>query len=119
MTNIAKRAMKDIYKSLHPYYASMDDINSLREENRNRVVGDAYPELYIYGFLPLDAIANDYNVSELELTDNIINEWVDDYMTIRIYSEYDCTGRWFTQRINYHHNPDGSISYVHHLLMDI
>ena len=35
-----------------------------------------------------------------------------------IRSDYDCTGRPFTQWIDWHRNPDGSVSYVHKLALD-
>lgn len=54
-----------------------------------------------------------------DLTDEEINQFFNDEMWVRIYSDYDCTGRSFTRFIHWHRNPCGLISYQHHMGIDI
>lgn len=40
-------------------------------------------------------------------------------MVMRTGCAHDCSGRLFTTRIHTHENPDGRVSYVHELAIDI
>ena len=72
-----------------------------------------------YGFAS-DAIADDYCVDSCdELTDSEVTAWFDECMAVVICSDYDCTGRTFTYMIDWHRNPDGSISFVHRMSVDV
>lgn len=52
------------------------------------------------------------------LTDEEINEYVEG-MRAEIRSPYDCTGKAFTMWIDWHRNPDTSISVIHRLGLDV
>ena len=52
-----------------------------------------------------------------DCTDEEISEYVNS-MRIRINSPYDCTGKVFTEWINWHRNPNGWISVIHHKAID-
>lgn len=72
-----------------------------------------------YGFAT-DAITDDFGVDSCdELTDSEITEWFDEYVAVRIWSDHDCTGKAFTRMIDWHRNPDGSISFVHRMSVDV
>lgn len=67
----------------------------------------------LYGFV-------DFDPEDVALaSDGEIDEWFEENMAIRIYSDYDCTGRPFTHWLDWHRNPDGSISYVHSVGIDV
>lgn len=42
-----------------------------------------------------------------------------DSRKLRIYSQYDCTGKPFTFWLHWHRNPDRSVSFVHQLCVDV
>lgn len=71
--------------------------------------------LYYFDRDEKHGILEDY----LSLTDDDIREFVDECMMVRIYSDYDCTGRPFTRWIDWHRNPCGLISYVHAMALDV
>lgn len=64
----------------------------------------------IYGFLP-DRFS--------QYTDSEVREYLDENMREEIYSPYDCTGKRFTEWISFHRNPNGRISYVHRMGIDV
>lgn len=51
-------------------------------------------------------------------TDAEIQEYFDG-MVVEIHSAYDCTGRPFTRYIHWHRNPNGMVSYVHAMTLDV
>lgn len=61
-----------------------------------------------YGFLK----GKDYS-------DDEVREILDEAVRYNIYSPYDCTGKAFTLWIDWHRNPSGLISYVHHVGLDV
>lgn len=74
----------------------------------------------LYGFVLGEEFADWYDVETTnDLTDEEVDEWFEDHMAILFYSDYDCTGRAFTQWIDWHRNPDGAISYVHKVGLDV
>lgn len=83
-------------------------IKPLLEETRVRYWndGESFTE---YGFLPT-------RMSEWD--DETVQEYVDDLWE-EIRSPYDCTGRRFSTAIEWHRNPSGRISCVHHFSIDI
>lgn len=50
-------------------------------------------------------------------SDEELREYFDEHRYV-IYSDYDCTGRPFTQWVEWHRNPNGSVSYVHQVGLD-
>ena len=118
-TKALKKLVKRGYLSIHPYYYGDDYMLSLLDESRSKCIGGYDATTYIYGFISIDDIADDYNVSPNELTDDDIQWWFDDVVRITITYDYDCSGQMFTKRIHWHINPCGLISYVHVLGMDI
>ena len=95
---------------------------SMLHRGRTRTEGEYWTE---YGFILPEDILFDYDpeVGEwetyLSLTEAEVNEWIGENMFVRIYSDYDCTGRPFTTGITWHRNPCGLISYQHHMGIDI
>ena len=55
------------------------------------------------------------NMSEKELRDLIYEE----FAIPEWHSQYDCTGKAFTQFINFHKNPCGLVSIIHHVGFDV
>ena len=85
------------------------EILSLSEEPR---IGDYhrdYDAFTEYGFLPEKCNA---------WSDDAIDEYVDD-LRERVTSPYDCSGQRFTHWITWHRNPNGRISVVHRLGIDV
>lgn len=73
-----------------------------------------------YGFVLGEEFADYYDVeTTFDLTDEDIWYYFDDVMWVSINSDHDCTGRAFTSSIRWHRNPDGSISYVHSMEIDV
>lgn len=73
-----------------------------------------------YGFVLGEQFADWYDVETTnDLTDDEITEWFDGNMRVIDDSPYDCTGRVFTRYIHWHRNPDGAISYVHAVAMNV
>ncbi len=94
-----KKAMRGVRRHAIGSHSMMDDEVCIT--NRD---GESW---YLVGlFDPEDA------------TDAEIQEWCDDQV-VRIYSDYDCTGRAFTRWISWHRNPCGLVSYVHAMALDI
>lgn len=98
---------------------------SILHKDRTRATGD---ESWVdYGYiLPGDIVFDfdpDVTPTEwdayLDLTDEEVNEWIEENVVVRIYSDYDCTGRAFTTSVDWHRNPCGLISYQHHMTIDI
>lgn len=82
----------------------------VRPRSRTEENGEDWVE---YGFTQIDP--EDAALA----TDAEIDEWFEECMAVRIHSDHDCTGRAFTRFIDWHRNPDGRISYVHHMALDI
>lgn len=73
-----------------------------------------------YGFVMGEEFSDWYDVETTnDLTDADIDEWFEDHMAVRIHSDHDCTGKAFTARIDWHRNPDGDISFVHQVRIDV
>lgn len=106
-----RKLFKDWYKSSRQGRENRNATDRLSESlrfQRRRIWdhdGEGWKE---YGFIW-------FNDSE---TDEDVKEWFDDNMVIRIYSDYDCTGRPFTFTLDWHRNPNGLVSFVHHILID-
>lgn len=54
-----------------------------------------------------------------EMTDEEIREYIDEYISVRVYSPYDCTGESFTRFIHWHKNPSGLVSYINYMTIDV
>lgn len=108
--------LKRQYKNNGTYAAQRDKLaHSMRDGIVwQRFMADDDGEGWkLYGFV-------DFDPEDVALaSDGEIDEWFRDNMEIRIYSDYDCTGRSFTRWIDWHRNPDGSISYVHSVGIDV
>lgn len=117
-----KKVMKRVYKRYHQ--ACGDKlVDSLLYTERTIAGGEGWKN---FGFILPPDIIYDYDTeiqtewdAYLDLTDSEINEWINDNMEVRIFSDYDCTGKPFTVSINWHRNPCGLISYVHNMALDI
>lgn len=73
-----------------------------------------------YGFVLGEEFADYYDAdTTFDLTDADINEFFDDSMWESISEGWDCTGKPFTNSIHWHRNPDGSISFVHYMSIDV
>ena len=60
----------------------------------------------------------EYGIKHMEdWSDEAVQGYFDS-CRVEIHSDYDCTGELFTAWIHWHRNPDGSVSYVHQLLVD-
>ena len=106
LTKKTKRLWKKFYKNREGRRAKGDTLrHSLNEKARVRwdEGGEGGRE---YGIEFMDG-----------WTDEEINEYFDSQRE-EIHSIYDCTGRPFTRWIDWHRNPDGSVSYVHQLELD-
>ena len=78
---------------------------SQRERRRYDQGGESWRD---YGFVRLGNGLTDDEIADLFRS-----------MEVRIDSPYDCTGKAFTNRIDWHRNPNGSVSYVHRMSIDI
>lgn len=116
------RWLKEQYKEYGQYVLKDRLAHSISDGTmwqRFHADGDGESWSY-YGFVMGEEFSDWYDAeTTAELTDSDIAEWFEDHMAVRIYSDYDCTGRAFTQGIDWHRNPDGSISYVHHMALDV
>lgn len=117
--------IKKIYKRVGKRYASQREDKlaySLLYATRTAADGEGWKD---YGFILPEDIVYDYDpeVGEwgtyLDLTEQEVNEWISEHMFVRIFSDYDCTGKPFTVCVNWHRNPCGLISYVHTMALDI
>ena len=63
----------------------------------------------------------EYGLCELsdEYTDMEIEKYLYEELALKIFSPYDCTGTAFTMWINWHRNPNGMISIIHHKGLDV
>lgn len=53
-------------------------------------------------------------------TDEEIQEYFDEqWKHVHWPAQWDCSGQLFTVGINWHRNPNGMISYVHHMALDV
>lgn len=99
-----KKWLHDSYNQGKVYYHP-----SLKDCSRYMYENDDYDaDAYEYGFLS----------KRTDLTDEEIQEMVDD-MWIRICSMYDCTGKRFTRYIHTHRNPNGLVTFVHAMGLDV
>ena len=74
----------------------------------------------LYGFVLGEEFADRYDVeTTFELTDDEIWEFFDRFVAFGTGRGWDCSGRPFTQYIHWHRNPDGAISYVHKVALDV
>ena len=129
MNKRVKRMLRRVYKDLKRVNGRLvrdednrlsfglleDDRVCLDDDGESwRVYGYIKPSDILY-YLGRHAIWENY----ISLTDDDIREFVDECMTVRIYADYDCTGRPFTRWIDWHRNPCGLISYVHAMAVDV
>jgi hypothetical protein len=71
-----------------------------------------------YGFVT-DELAEHYGTGCDSLTDAEIADWLSEFMAVGVRSDYDCSGQSFTQWIHWHRNPNGSVSFVHQMGIDV
>lgn len=104
-----RKAMKRAYKEMVPRSRNrmVDTTASLTEHEVLVVDRDDNENWYYIGIMDPE---ND--------TDAEIQEYFDD-MVVEIHSDYDCTGRSFTRYISWHRNPNGMVSYVHAMTIDV
>ena len=108
----------------YTYELEMDDIEShfgkkkdplalsIREQERVRFDEDGESWVY-YGILVFDP-------EDIEMSsEGEIDEWFEEFMAVRIYSDYDCTGKPFTRFIDWHNNGNGLVSYQHYMALDV
>lgn len=107
LTKETKRLWKKSYKSIEGRRAK-DDPLRLPLWAKDRIRWDDDGEGW-----------REYGISDAmrSWTDNEVREYFDEHRYV-IYSDYDCTGRPFTQWVDWHRNPDGSVSYVHQVGLD-
>ena len=86
------------------------EVTSLMDDERVGYCPEDYESVRLYGFLP-----EAFN----SFTDDEVRAWLDDEMRVTINSPYDCTGKWFTCWITFHRNPNGRISYIHRMSLDV
>lgn len=133
MQKWAKKVLRRAYKGFKSvgggrFVHDEDDRLSMGLMEASRVCWDGDGESWrVYGYImPSDIL---YHVDRgerhgiwqdyLNLTDDEVQEFVDECMTVRIYADYDCTGQSFTRWIDWHRNPCGLISYVHAMALDV
>lgn len=85
-------------------------LKPLIKEERVRNIGEDGDAVMFYGFAPIDPDG---------MTDDEIRKELYDAMEVRICSPYDCTGKLFTSNIYFHRNPNGYISYIHTMQLDV
>lgn len=106
MDKFMKKLLKDWYKRKHRGNGDVLDGSLLNEP---RLAYDERDDgCTEFGFLS----------ERTDLTDEEIEEMVED-MTLRIFSLYDCTGKYFTKWIHTYRNPCGLVSYVHVMGLDV
>ena len=122
-----KKAMKGRQHGRYGLVMEKDDRirESIAYEPRFRTDSDG--EGYVeYGFVMPERMVYDYD-SDVEtlweaymsISDPEVTEWFMENVIITIYSPYDCTGMPFTRRLDWHRNPSGLVSYVHHVEYDV
>lgn len=52
------------------------------------------------------------------MTDDEIDEWMEEHEVCHSYSMYDCSGEAVTSTLHWHRNPDNTISVIHHMSID-
>lgn len=52
------------------------------------------------------------------MTDNEIDEWLNEHEVHHNYSMYDCSGQAVTVVLKWHRNPDNSVSVIHYMAID-
>lgn len=103
-----RKAMKRAYKNMVPrHYCPVDTTASIQDHEV--VITDPNDSELWYRVGMFDPMDD---------TDEELQEWFDE-MRIVINSDYDCTGRAFTRYISWHRNPNGMVSYVHALGLDV
>ena len=85
------------------------EVKPLMEEERRRYFGEYGESMVDYGFAILDR----------EMTDEEITEELDWHLRMEVNSPYDCTGQLFTKWIDWHRNPNGTVSYQHYIGLDV
>lgn len=112
MDNAAKRCLRDVYRGCRRL--------------GGRVVRDRVDRLS-KGLLVADRVRYDddgeswreYGFRDFgDATDEEIQAYFN-RMQVVILSPYDCTGKPFTNWIDYHRNPCGLVSFVHRLSLDV
>lgn len=90
-----------------------------RRADRLRIPMSVHPRVRVdedgegwreYGIIPADLV----NEAEGD-----IDGWLWSLFGVEIHSPYDCTGMPFTVMIDWHLNPDGSVSFVHWMSLDV
>ena len=96
LKRVAKRAMR------HRNYPIAGMQGSLRKCPHHVVIDEGVVE---FGFLG-------------DVTDEEASEIIES-MSFGTGVSYDCSGRLFTFLIDWHRNPDGNVSYIHQMEIDI
>lgn len=103
MDKTVKRILKKLNKQkpAAPMLSLMDDLHVHYDDN--------YESWYEYGFYDPEDYSDD------ELDDLLRQELGREY----IWTPYDCTGQAFTSWIHWHRCPNGMISVVHRVCLDV
>ena len=83
---------------------------SLMEKQRNCYESDSRIEYGLYELDEDQKSLSDQELEKLVYDEMAIPEW---------HSQYDCTGKPFTEFISVHRNPCGLISIIHHVGYDV
>lgn len=121
------KTMKNRQNGKYGIVCAKDDRikNSMMHKPRYRA--DADGEGYVeYGFVVPEKMVYDnggdteaLEESYTTISDAEVSEWFEENVVIRIFSPYDCTGKPFTRFLDWHRNPSGLVSYVHHVEYDV
>lgn len=103
---ITKRIAKKRFRNCRdPYAASM-----MEEPRKGNCSYDGYTEYGLY----------ELSEEQKSMTEQELEKLVYDEMAIPVWhSQYDCTGKPFTEFISVHRNPCGLISIIHHVGYDV
>lgn len=110
---LRQRILHDVYKNKRRYNGRIlsdhSDRLSKSLEQRERRRYDSDGESWRdYGFIRFEDDATDEEIADFFRR-----------MEVHISSPWDCTGRVFTNWIDWHKNPNGSVSYVHRMSLDL
>lgn len=102
---LKRHAKTQMHNLKDPYKVSL--MESPRKGNGSY---DGYVEYGLYELDEDQKSLSDQELKKLVYDEMAIPEW---------HSQYDCTGKPFTEFINIHKNPCGLISIVHHVGYDV
>lgn len=101
---VRRRILKKVYnqKPAAPIPSLMEEMHVRYDED-----GEGWRE---YGFFE----------DEPEMTDLELDKYIWDCLAREYqYRDYDCTGQAFTSWISWHRNPNGYVSIVHRICLDV